>query len=81
MQADYVWEELYEAAVLETDDKNLPNRLQSAKAAIDSRLREIQLDHGGTPAERQAISDALHGLDVLRKELETRSQAAGSSNP
>jgi hypothetical protein len=80
MKADYVWEEPYEAAVLETDDKKLPNRLHAAKAAIDKRLQEMQMDHGGTPEERRAISDALAGLNVLRRELETRSQAAGSSN-
>ncbi len=81
MRADYVWEELYEAAVLETDDNNLSNRLQAAKATIDSRLHEMQADHGGTPEELQAISDALHGLNVLQAEWETRCHAAGSSNP
>jgi hypothetical protein len=81
MRADYVWEELYEAAVLATDDKNLSNRLQAAKATIDSHLHEMQEDHGGTPEELQAISDALHGLNVPQAELETRCHAAGSSNP
>jgi hypothetical protein len=81
MRADYVWEQLYEAAVLETDDKNLSNRLQAAKATIDSRRHEMQVDHGGTPEELQAISNALHGLNLLQAELETRSHAAGSSNP
>jgi hypothetical protein len=78
MEASYVWEEPYKAAVLETEDKKLPNRLQAAKAAIDARLHELQLDHGGTPEERQAITDALHGLNVLRSELETRSQDTSS---
>jgi len=80
MKADDVWQELYKAAVLETDDKNLPNRIRAAKAAIDARLHELQLDHGGTPEERQAITDALHGLTVLRSELETPSQDTGSSD-
>jgi hypothetical protein len=74
MKADYVWEELYKAALLETDNQKLPNRSQTAKAAIDARLHELQLDHGGTPEERQAISDALAGLNVIRRELERRSQ-------
>jgi hypothetical protein len=76
MRANYVWEQLYEAAVLETEDKNLSNRLQAVKATIDSRLDEMQVDHGGTPEELQAISDALHGLNLLQAELETRSHAA-----
>jgi hypothetical protein len=81
MRADYVWEQLYEAAVLETEDKNPSNRLQAAKTTIDSRLHEMQSDHGGTPEELQVISNALHGLNLLQAELETRSHAAGSSNP
>jgi hypothetical protein len=76
MKADYVWNEPYRAAILETDDAKLPNRLKVAKAAIDARLHEWQSDHGGPLDERQAISDALAGLTVLRAELEGRSQSA-----
>jgi hypothetical protein len=79
MKADYAWQELYEDAVLETDDEKLAKRLQVAKAAIDTRLQELQMDHQGTPEERQAISDALKGLVVLRRELETRSHEMGLS--
>ncbi len=50
------------------------------KCAIDTRLHEMQLDHGGTPEERQAITNALSGLNVLRGEFERRSHDAGSSN-
>jgi hypothetical protein len=80
MKADYVWDESYKAAVLETDDTKMLNRLRAAKGAIDSRLHELQMDYGGTPEERQAITDALSGLQVLRRELERRRHEAGSSN-
>jgi hypothetical protein len=80
MKAHYVWEESYQAAILETDDKKLQNRIQAAKAAIDNRLHDLHADHGGTLEERQAITDALGGLNVLRRELEIRSHDAGSSN-
>jgi hypothetical protein len=80
MTADYVWVKSYESAVLETDDTHLRERLQVAKKAIDTRLQEMQMDHGGTPEERQAITDALAGLSVLRRELERRLHEAGSSN-
>jgi hypothetical protein len=78
MRADYVWDESYKAAILETDDKKLRNCLHAAKGAIDKRLQEMQADHGGRPEERLAITDALAGLNVLRRELETRIQEAGS---
>jgi hypothetical protein len=81
MRADYVWDESYKTAVLETDDKNLGDRIHVAKGAIDARLQELQSDHGGTPKERQAITDALGGLQVLRRELERRRQDTGSSSP
>jgi hypothetical protein len=80
MKADYVWEESYKAAILETDDKKLPDHLHAAKGAIDRRLQEMQTHHGGTPKERQAITDALAGLNVIRRELETRSQGTDSSS-
>ena len=78
MTPEYIWQELYQAAIIETDDGKLPNRLRAAKAAIDNLLHELQLDHGGTPEERLAISDALAGLNVLRKELQTRSEKGSS---
>ena len=65
----YVWEEVYKAAVLELDREKLSERVRAAKAAIDVRLHELQLDHGGTPEERQALSDALATLNVIRREL------------
>lgn len=76
MDADYIWAEPYQAALIETDDKKLPLRIRAAKAAIDSRLHELQQDHGGTRDERQAMADALQGLNVLRRELETRTDTS-----
>ena len=74
MNTDYVWKQSYNAAIVETDREKLRERIQTAKAAIDSRLHELQMDHGGTPEERHAMSDALAGLNVLRRELQRRSE-------
>ena len=63
------WEELYHAAILETDRAKTPEHIQATKAAIDARLREFQLDHGGTPEEQLAIQDALRGLRILEREI------------
>jgi hypothetical protein len=63
------WEELYEAAVLETDWSKLEDRIEAVEAAIAGRLQEFSVNHGGTLVENQQIQDALHGLDTLRKEV------------
>jgi hypothetical protein len=70
----YPWTDSYQTAIRETNEEQLPTRLFVAKATIDKRLHELQSDHGGTPDERQAIIDALSGLNVLRRELGTRSR-------
>ena len=80
MRAEYVWEQSYRAAILEIDDSKLPDHIRAAKHTIDTRLHELQMDHGGSAEERQAISDALTGLNVLRIELERRIQETGSSS-
>jgi len=71
MSAEYIWEEVYKAALVETDVGKLPTTVQAAKAAIDNRLHELQLDQGGLPEERLAMSDALAGLNILRRELQS----------
>jgi hypothetical protein len=80
MRAEYVWDESYKAALLEIDDNKLRERIHVANSAIDARLHELLMDHGGTPEERQAISDALAGLSALRRESERRLNELGSSN-
>lgn len=78
MKADYAWQELYDTAILETVIEKMQLRVREAKGAIDARLHELQMDHGGSPEERNAISDALAGLNSLRREIETR---AHDQNP
>jgi hypothetical protein len=63
------WHDIYKAALLETDWSRMDERIQAADAAIRDRTHEFDLNHGGTPEENQAITDALHSLNVLRTEL------------
>jgi len=55
----------YLQALMETDQRTLPERVKLAGAALLFRLKTIQrnLDQ---QMERQAIEDALNGLIVLK---------------
>ena len=68
MTAIYKWYESYKAALLETDWSKMSERIQAAEAALSQRKREVELDHGGTAEENQAITDAMRGLTVLRND-------------
>jgi hypothetical protein len=65
----YPWNDAYLAALLESDRKKIPARLQAAESAVNERLHALSADHGGIPHERQALEDATNGLKVLRQEL------------
>ena len=69
IKTKYGWQELYAAALLETDWSKIEEKIQVAENAIRARLHEFSMNHGGTPEENQAIDDALSGLNVLRKEV------------
>jgi hypothetical protein len=75
VRADYVWRELYVAALLEPNPEKIQQRVPEAKAAIDARLHELQIDPRCAPAERHAISEALAGLNLMQREIEIRSRS------
>jgi hypothetical protein len=74
MNADYDWERSYVSAVLETDRSKLMRRVEDAHAAITARIREMSMDHMGTPEERMAIEFALSGLKILRQDAQQSKQ-------
>jgi len=71
MNTECDWVRLYKAALLETDWSKIEEHIQVAENGIKARLHEFSLNHGGTPAENQAIENALNGLKVLRKDVAT----------
>jgi hypothetical protein len=77
----HTWYESYKAAILEPHWTRMQERLQAAELEIHERQRVLSLDHGGTPEERQAIGDALHGISHLRIEAEEwqKRQSQGDS--
>ena len=69
MNAEYDWEKLYHKAVLETDWSRVEERIEATESAMQRRLHEFSLNHGGTPEENQAIARALDRLEILRTEV------------
>lgn len=63
------WQELYLAAILETDDTNLLDRIHAVRQAIAERLRDIsRSSNGASEVERNDIADAMEALRALAKE-------------
>ncbi len=58
------WQELYRAAILETDDAILPSRVKAAHEALENRLSDIR-DRTDGSGERNAIYDAVVALEAL----------------
>jgi hypothetical protein len=59
------WQRLYESAVLELDERRLPERVAVARRAILDRVEEILT--GVRTDEHRALRDALHFLLLLEE--------------
>jgi hypothetical protein len=67
--ADYKrehWVELYQAALLELDDRNLASRIEMASIAVQQRLQQL-IGTGANCEEWQALADARWALRALSK--------------
>ncbi|MHB8217926.1 MAG: hypothetical protein ACYDDS_17780 [Candidatus Sulfotelmatobacter sp.] len=69
------WRELYSAALFETDESRIPNRIVDAEKAIVARARELFSAGGDSIEEDQALDDALYALRALQNCLEFRAAA------
>jgi hypothetical protein len=79
MTTEYPWGPIYEAAILETDRVKLARQIEETERALKARLQELNNDHGGTPEERAAISDAMSSLKILKRETEPRNSGSSFS--
>jgi hypothetical protein len=61
------WIEPYRLALMETNAAKMPDRIETAKAAIKSRIEELTRSVDGA-AERDALMDALNALRFLTQE-------------
>src|ERR1700704_1379395 len=73
------WQKPYLEAMLEINPDRLKDRVASAEAAIQLRLRELA-DSPDSQAERHCLADARNGLLVLRKETSAPSSNHGVSS-
>lgn len=69
MPAMYTWQRHYEAALVETDPRQLARLIKAAEIEIDARMQELRLKRDGTRDERDAIAEAIAGLNILRREV------------
>ena len=59
------WKQLYEAAILELDNSKLPGLIAKARCAIYDRAEETLTS--SLLAERRALNNALHALQILEQ--------------
>jgi hypothetical protein len=66
------WDELYVAALFETDKSRIPDRIAEAQRAIVDRARYLFSSGADTIEEDQALDDAMYALRALQSCLELR---------
>jgi hypothetical protein len=74
----FSWEELYMAAVRETDTTRLPELLSVAAGTLFDRLLVLTASRGNE-IEVGAVEDALGRLAVLKRENDSASRANGAA--
>lgn len=80
MTHDFLWQKLYQDAMLELDRIKLQEKVDAAYEALQRRSQELILgaeNVGDALTERQAITDALHGLRAIER-LELGAAVASS---
>lgn len=63
---DKSWRKLYQAALLEFDVHQLPQRIAEAQKAIGERVVELR-PNGDTNSEKEALQDARFALNDLER--------------
>jgi hypothetical protein len=60
------WRSLYQAALFETDRRQVPHRIDEAEKAILARVKELFVVTSDHIEEDVVLDDALYGLRALR---------------
>jgi hypothetical protein len=70
-----VWQDLYHAALFETDRAKAPRRISEAERAVRTRMAELSSASGDHIEEDLILDDALYALRALRNSM-SETQAA-----
>jgi hypothetical protein len=65
-EVHHPWEEAYRAAMIETDQGKLVDKIEAANVVLSERLLEIGSSSDQTK-EREQLTDALVTLDMIRR--------------
>jgi len=74
MSESKLWEELYAAAVLETDSAKIADRILQAEDALRQRWQALHQAPNAHERERRRLEDAMRTLNLIR-EAELRASA------
>ena len=74
----FTWEEIYMAALLETDSSRFPELLNVAAGTLLDRLLVLTASRGNE-SEVGAVEDALGSLAVLKRENDSACRAKGAA--
>jgi len=69
-----LWEELYAAAVLETDPAKIADRIREAQDAIRERWQALNDTPRANDRERRRVEDAMQTLNMIQQ-IELRASA------
>jgi hypothetical protein len=72
------WHRVYQAALFETDEREVPVRIAEAEQAIVQRAKELFDSAADSIEENEALEDALYGLRALQNSLALDSSALGN---
>ena len=67
MNEPKLWEELYAAAVLETDPAKISDRIDHAQDALRERWQTLHQTPHAHDRERRRLEDAMRTLNLIRK--------------
>ncbi|HEX4485519.1 MAG TPA: hypothetical protein VH088_04590 [Terriglobales bacterium] len=74
------WQDLYRAALCESDRTEIVSRIATAEQRIAARERELFNDRNPNLAERNALNVALFSLQALKSSLNWKAQGRVASS-